>query len=67
VLVAAVSPTAVQSIVSRNVKAMDNAVISLCALRAGDPAAMSVIPGSATLVGTVRSSARWRRPCWKSA
>ena len=55
VLVAAHIITAVQSIVSRNVKAMDNAVISLCSMRAGDPAAMSVIPGSATLVGTVRS------------
>ena len=55
VLVAAHIITAVQSIVSRNVKAMDNAVVSLCSMHAGDPGAMSVVPGSATLVGTVRT------------
>jgi hippurate hydrolase len=55
VLVAAHIITAVQSIVSRNVKAVDSAVVSLCAMRAGELAAMSVIPGSATLTGTVRS------------
>lgn len=55
VLVAAHIITAVQSIVSRNVKAMDNAVISICAVRAGDLGAMSVVPESATLVGTVRT------------
>jgi amidohydrolase len=55
VLVAAHIITAVQSIVSRNVKAVDGAVISLCALQAGDLHAMSVIPGKATLVGTVRT------------
>ena len=55
VLVAAHIITAVQSIVSRNVKALDSAVISICAVQAGDASAMSVIPGSATLVGTVRS------------
>ena len=55
VLVAAHIITAVQSIVSRNVKAVDSAVISICAVQAGDSSAMSVIPGSATLVGTVRS------------
>ncbi|MEP6771076.1 MAG: amidohydrolase, partial [Polaromonas sp.] len=55
VLVAAHIITAVQSIVSRNVKAMDNAVISICAVRAGDLGAMSVVPGNATLVGTVRT------------
>ena len=55
VLVAAHIITAVQSIVSRNVKAMDNAVVSLCSMQAGDPGAMSVVPGSATLVGTVRT------------
>ena len=55
VLVAAHVITAVQSIVSRNVKAMDNAVVSLCSMQAGDPGAMSVVPGSATLVGTVRT------------
>ena len=55
ILVAAHIITAVQSIVSRNVKAMDNVVVSLCAMQAGDMAAMSVVPGSATLVGTVRT------------
>jgi hippurate hydrolase len=47
--------TAVQSLVSRNVAPLDQAVVSLCALRAGELGAFSVIPGSATLVGTVRS------------
>jgi hippurate hydrolase len=55
VLVAGHIITAVQSIVSRNVKPVDSAVISLCAMQAGDPGAMSVIPGHATLVGTVRT------------
>jgi amidohydrolase len=55
VLVAAHIITAVQSIVSRNVRPIDSAVISLCALHAGDLAAMSVIPGKATIVGTVRT------------
>ena len=55
VLVAGHIITAVQSIVSRNVKPVDSAVISLCGLRAGDLGAMSVIAGSATLVGTVRT------------
>ena len=55
VLVAAHIITAVQSIVSRNVRAIDSAVISLCAMQAGDPGAFSVIPGTARLVGTVRT------------
>jgi hippurate hydrolase len=55
VLVAAHIITAVQSIVSRNVKPVDGAVISLCAMQAGDLHAMSVIPSKATLVGTVRT------------
>ena len=55
VLVAAHIITAVQSIVSRNVRPIDGAVISLCAMQAGDPGAFSVLPGEATLVGTVRS------------
>ncbi len=55
VLVAAHIITAVQSIVSRNVKAMDNAVISICAVRAGELGAMSVVPENAMLVGTVRT------------
>src|SRR5215218_4914315 len=55
VLVAAHIITAVQSIVSRNVRPIESAVISLCAVQAGDLHAMSVIPGKATLVGTVRT------------
>jgi hippurate hydrolase len=55
VLVAAHIITAVQSIISRNVRAIDSAVISLCAMQAGDVGAFSVVPGKATLVGTVRS------------
>ncbi len=55
VLVAAHIITAVQSIVSRNVRAMDSAVISLCALRAGELGGFSVVPETATLVGTVRA------------
>lgn len=55
VLVAGHIITAVQSIVSRNVKPIDSAVISLCAMHAGDLGAMSVVPGKATLVGTVRT------------
>ena len=55
VLVAAHIITAVQSIVSRNVRPVESAVISLCAMRAGDPNAMSVIPDTATLTGTVRT------------
>lgn len=55
VLVAAHIITAVQSIVSRNVPPVEGAVVSLCAMQAGDLHAMSVIPGKATLVGTVRT------------
>ena len=55
VLVAGHIITAVQSIVSRNVRPIDSAVISLCAMRAGELGAMSVIPDTVTLVGTVRT------------
>ncbi|WHZ12687.1 MAG: N-acyl-L-amino acid amidohydrolase [Burkholderiaceae bacterium] len=55
VLVAAHIITAAQSIVSRNVRPLDRAVVSLCAMQAGDLGAFSVIPGTATLVGTVRT------------
>jgi metal-dependent amidase/aminoacylase/carboxypeptidase family protein len=37
------------------VRPIDSAVISLCAMQAGDVHSMSVIPGKATLVGTVRT------------
>ena len=55
VLVAGHIITAVQSIVARNLSAMDQAVISLCSMQGGHPDAMSVIPGEVTLVGTVRT------------
>ena len=54
-VVAAHLITAVQSIVSRNVRPIDSAVVSLCAIQAGDLGAFSVLPGTAILVGTVRS------------
>lgn len=55
VLVAAHIITAAQSLVSRNVSAFDQAVVSICAMQGGDVGAMSVIPRQAKLVGTVRS------------
>ena len=55
VLVAAHIITAAQSIVSRNVSPIDTAVVSICAMSAGNPGAMSVIPAHAKLVGTVRT------------
>lgn len=55
VLVAAHIITAAQSLVSRNVRPIDSAVVSLVAMQAGDLGAFSVIPGKATLVGTVRT------------
>jgi amidohydrolase len=55
VLVAGHIITAAQSIVSRNVSPIDTAVVSLCAMQAGNPGAMSVIPSHARLVGTVRT------------
>jgi amidohydrolase len=55
VLVAGHIITAAQSIVSRNVSPIDTAVVSLCAMHAGHPGAMSVVPSHAKLVGTVRT------------
>ncbi len=55
VLVAGHIITAAQSIVSRNVSPIDTAVVSLCAMQAGNVGAMSVIPSHARLVGTVRT------------
>jgi hippurate hydrolase len=55
VLVAGHIITAAQSIVSRNVSPIDTAVVSLCAMQAGHPGAMSVIPSHAKLIGTVRT------------
>jgi hippurate hydrolase len=58
VLVAAHIITAAQSLVSRNVHPLDSAVVSLCALQAGDLNAMSVIPRECRLTGTARSFRR---------
>ena len=55
VLVASHIVTALQSVVSRNINALDAAVVTVASIQAGDPLAMSVIPDQATLVGTVRS------------
>lgn len=55
VLVAAHVITALQSVVSRNVSALDAAVVTVASVQAGDPLAMSVIPDQAKLVGTVRT------------
>jgi len=55
VLVAGHIITAAQSIVARNLSAMDQAVLSICSMQGGHPGAMSVIPGDVTLVGTVRT------------
>jgi hippurate hydrolase len=55
VLVSAHIITAAQSIVSRNVRPIESAVVSLCAIHAGDVHAMSVIPSHATMVGTIRT------------
>jgi hippurate hydrolase len=45
--------TALQTIVSRSVNPLESAVLSICEFHAGN--AHNVIPGSATLKGTVRS------------
>lgn len=55
VLVASHVITALQSVVSRNVSALDAAVVTVASVQAGDPLAMSVIPDQAKLVGTVRT------------
>ena len=55
VIVAGHIITAIQTIVSRNVSPLDTAVVSIGAMQAGNPGAMSVIPSHAKLVGTVRT------------
>jgi len=55
VVVAAHVITAAQSIVSRTVSPIDTAVVSLCSVQAGHPGAMSVVPRTAQIVGTVRT------------
>ena len=58
VLVSAHIITAAQSLVSRNVSPIDNAVVSLCSVHAGEPSAFAVIPREARIVGTVRTFRR---------
>lgn len=55
VLVASHIITALQSVVSRNISALDAAVVTVASIQAGDPLSMSVIPDQARLVGTVRT------------
>lgn len=58
VLVAGHIITAAQSLVARNVNPLDSAVLSLCAMQAGDLGAFSVIPRQAQLIGTARTFKR---------
>lgn len=58
VLVAGHIITAAQSLVARNINPLDSAVVSLCAMQAGDLGAFSVIPRQAQLIGTARSFKR---------
>ena len=55
IIIAAQIITALQTIVSRNVHPAESAVISIGSVQAGNPAAASVIPREARLVGTVRT------------
>jgi hippurate hydrolase len=55
VMAAAHIITAAQSIVARNVGPLDSAVLSLCAIHAGNLNAFSVLPREAKLTGTVRT------------
>ena len=55
VVVAAQIILGLQTIVSRNVHPIDSAVVSIGSVQAGNPAAPSVIPGEARIVGTVRT------------
>ncbi len=53
VIIAAETVSALQSVVSRNVRPTETAVVSITQIHAGD--AYNVIPGTATLAGTVRT------------
>jgi amidohydrolase len=55
IVVAAQMVTALQTIVSRNVHPAESAVLSFGHIQAGNAGAASVIPGTAKLVGTVRT------------
>jgi hippurate hydrolase len=61
VLVAGHIITAAQSIVSRNVSPIDTAVVSLCAMHAGHPGAMSVIRARRSSWAPCERSRRRRR------
>jgi len=53
VVVAALTVNALQTVISRNVSALDTAVVTVGALLSGD--AFNVVPDSATLRGTIRT------------
>ncbi|MGB3290086.1 MAG: M20 aminoacylase family protein [Burkholderiaceae bacterium] len=55
VVIAAQLITALQTIVSRNVPALESAVLTVASVSAGNLQAMNVIPKDARMVGTVRS------------
>jgi len=55
VVVAAHIVASVQTIVSRNVSPLEPAVVSICAIAAGNVNAMSVVPSEVKMVGTVRA------------
>lgn len=55
IIVAAQIILGLQTIVSRNVHPVDSAVVSIGSVQAGNPAAASVIPREARIVGTVRT------------
>ena len=55
VMIAGQVIVAAQSVVARNVNPVDSAVVSLCALHAGDVGLFNAIPGRARLIGTVRT------------
>ncbi len=70
ILIASQIVTNVQSIVSRNVDPLGNAVVSICAFNAGFTD--NVIPQTATLLGTVRTltprcATSWRSACTRSS
>jgi metal-dependent amidase/aminoacylase/carboxypeptidase family protein len=67
VLVAAHIITAVQSIVSRNVRPIDSAVVSLCAMQAGDLGAFSVCRARPRWWAPCAPSTPWCRRWWSSA
>jgi amidohydrolase len=58
ILVAGHIVIAAQSLVARNINPLDSAVVSICAMHAGELGAFSVIPRQAQLIGTARSFKR---------